>query len=134
MGLFDSIEGMATSAISGELAGGNDQAKVAGGLVQELQQRPGGLSGVLDSLRNNGAGEHADAIQNGDTPQMSPDQVQTGLQGTGLIESVAERAGVSPEVAKTVMATVLPMVLAHFSQNGGQPSQSSLGGLLSSFL
>jgi len=132
MGLLDSLETMAASAMT---ADGNDKVKVAGGLMEALQQHPGGLSAVLDNFRNNGLGEHADAVQNGQTPQISPDQVETGLQGTGLLESAAAKAGVPPEIAKQVMATVLPMVMAHFTQNGGQaPDSSSLSGLLSKFL
>jgi uncharacterized protein YidB (DUF937 family) len=126
MGLFDSLESMATTAMENS---GSDQTKVAGGLVQALQEHPGGLSSVLDTLRSNGMGEHADAIQNGDAPATTPDQVETGLQGSGLLESVAEKAGVSPEVAKVALATVLPVVLAHFSQNGGQAGgEGALGG------
>ncbi len=128
MGFLDALEGMASQAMTGS---GNNNVKVAGGLMEALQQHPGGLGAVLDNFRNNGMADHADAIQSGQTPQATPDQVQTGLQGTGLLESAAEKAGVSPEVAKIALATVLPIVLAHFSQHDGQPDQNSLGGLLS---
>jgi len=131
MGLLDSLETMAAGALT---SSGNDKMKVAGGLMEALQQHPGGVGAVLENFRNNGLGEHVDAAQNGETPQMSPDQVETGLQGTGLLESAAEKAGVSPEIAKQVMSTVLPMVMAHFTQNGSAPDQSALGGMLSKFL
>lgn len=131
MGILDSIEGMAMQGMSC----GNDQSKVAGGFVQAMQEHPGGFGAVLDSFRNNGLGQHADAMQNGQETQATPDQIQTGLQGTGLLETVAERAGVSPQVAKVALAAVLPIVMAHFSQNGGQSGgQSALGDLLSRFI
>lgn len=130
MGLMDSLESMAANSMTNS---GSETTRVAGGLMEALQQHPGGLGAVLDNFRNNGLGGHVDAMQNGQTPQVSPDQVQTGLQGTGLLESAAEKAGVSPEVAKVAMATVLPMVMAHFAQNGSAPSGSVLGGLLSKF-
>jgi uncharacterized protein YidB (DUF937 family) len=131
MGLFDSLEGMATSAISSELSGsGSDTAKVAGGLVQALQEHPGGIPAVLDSLRNSGAPE----LANGDGQSTTPDQVAAGLDGTGLIESTAEKAGVPPEVAKQVLATVLPMVLAHFAPGGQAPEQSEVSGLAGQLL
>jgi uncharacterized protein YidB (DUF937 family) len=101
--------------------------------MEALEQHPGGLGAVMENFRNNGLGEHVDAMQNGQTPQVSPDQVQSGLQGTGLLEQVAAKAGVSPEVAKVAMATVLPMVMAHFAQNGQAPDQSALGSMLSKF-
>ncbi len=129
MGLLDSLEGMASQAMAGS---DNNNVKVAGGLMAALQENPGGLGAVLENLRNNGMGAHADAIQNGETPETTTDQVDAGMAGTGLLESAAEKAGVSPEVARQAMTTVLPMVLAHFSQNGGD--SSLLGGLLAKFL
>ena len=133
MGLLDSIEGMAQNAMG---AGSqNTNAQVAGGLAAELQQHPGGLGSILDSFRNNGLGAHADAVQNGQAPQMSPGDVQTGLQNTSIIDNVASRVGVSPEVAKVAMATVLPMILSHMSQNGGQAPQGNvLTSMISNYL
>ena len=128
MGLLDNLESMAAGSMA---QSGNPTAKVAGGLMEALDQHPGGLGAVLQNFRNNGLGEHVDAMQNGQTPAVTPDQVQTGLQGTGIIDTVAQKVGVSPEVAKVAMATVLPMVMAHFAQNGSAPSSSVLGGMLS---
>jgi uncharacterized protein YidB (DUF937 family) len=128
MGLLDSLESMAANSMTNS---GSDTTKVTGGLMEALQQHPGGLAAVMDNFRNNGLGAHVDAMQNGQTPQVSPDQVETGLQGTGLLEQAAAKAGVSPEVAKVAMATVLPIVMAHFAQNGQATNQSVLGGLLS---
>jgi uncharacterized protein YidB (DUF937 family) len=126
MGFLDSIEGMASSAMGNEGAAGN--------VLSALQEHPGGLGGVLDTLRNNGLDGHADAMQNGQAAPMTPDQVQTGLQGSGVIDSVAERMGVSPAVAKGALAVALPMILAHYGQTGAAPEQGGLAGMLSSFL
>ena len=129
MGLLDSLESMAASAMTN--TGNNDTTKVAGGMMEALEQHPGGLGAILQNFRNNGLGGHVDAMQNGQTPTVSPDQVNTGLQGTGLLDSIAAKAGVSPEVAKMAMATVLPMVMAHFAQNGSAPNSNVLSGMLS---
>ena len=110
---------------------GDTTTKVAGGMMEALQQHPGGLGSILQNFRNNGLGGHVDAMQNGQTPQMTPDHVETGLQGTGLIDTVANKVGVSPTVAKVALATALPMVMAHFAQNGSAPSGSVLSGMLS---
>ena len=128
MGLLDNLESMAAGSMA---QSGNPTAKVAGGLMEALDQHPGGLGAVMQNFRNNGLGEHVDAMQNGQTPAVTPEQVQTGLQGTDIIDTVAQKVGVSPEVAKVAMATVLPMVMAHFAQNGSAPSTSVLGGMLS---
>lgn len=131
MGLLDSLEGMAAQAMTGS---DGDATKVAGGLMEALGSHPGGLDAVVENMRNQGLGGHVDAMQNGETPSMTPEQVQAGLAGTGLVEATAARAGVSPEVAQQVMSTVLPIVLSHFVQNGSVPEAGSLGGLLSKLI
>jgi len=130
MGLLDNLESMAAGSMT---QSANPTAKVAGGLMEALDQHPGGLGAILQNFRNNGLGGHVDAMQNGQTPAVTPEQVQTGLQGTSLLDTVAQKAGVSPEVAKVAMATVLPMVMAHFAQNGSAPSSGVLSGMLSKF-
>lgn len=128
MGLLDSLESMAANSMTNS---GDNTTKVAGGMMEALNQHPGGLGAIMQNFRNNGLGNHIDAMQNGQTPTISADQVQTGLQGTDLLNTIASKAGVSPQIAQTAMATVLPMVMAHFAQNGSAPSSSVLSGMLS---
>jgi uncharacterized protein YidB (DUF937 family) len=126
MGLLDSLEGMASQAME---QSGNPAAKVAGGLMQALEQHPGGLQGVMDHMQQNGVDPQA--IASGQT--TTPEQVGQGLAGSGLIETVAEKAGVSPQVAQEVMATVLPTVMSHFTQGGTTaPPASGFAGLAES--
>ena len=125
MGIMDSIQNMAGQA----MGGGNDQGKVAGGFIEAVQQHPGGLGGVLEAFRNNGMGDHAQQMANGEQPTTTPEQVQAGLGGTGLIEQTAAKAGVSPETAKMAMAVILPMLMAHVANSGQNPNQVSGGGL-----
>jgi len=123
MGLLDSLEGMAAQAME---QGGNPTAKVAGGLMQALEQHPGGLQGVMDQMQQNGVDPQAIASGQPTTPE----QVGQGLAGSGLIESVAERAGVSPQVAQELMSTVLPTVMSHFTQGGtAAPPESGFAGM-----
>ena len=124
MGFLDEIGGLA-----GQLSQSSDQAKVAGGLVQALEQHPGGVQGLLDSFKQNGLGDHAAAMASGEQQTTTPEQVQQGLAGTGLIEKAAEHAGVSPEVVQMAMTTVLPMVMQHFAPNGQATGQGDFGGL-----
>lgn len=133
MGLLDSIEGMVGGAQGG---GASEQGKVAGGFLQSLQEHPGGLGAVMNNFRNQGMDQHVNNWSTGQTQQATPDQVQSGLNGTGLLEQTAQRAGVSPEVAKIALATILPMVMAHMTQNGQQaPAQGGeFGGLAGSLL
>lgn len=132
MGFLDTIESMAGQ--QGQ-TGTSDQSKVAGGLMQALDEHPGGLQGVIDNFRNNGMEQHVQNWSSGQQPTATPDQIHQGLGGTGLIDSVAQKAGVSPQVAEMAMATVLPMVLAHFTQGGqAAPPQSGFGGMASQIL
>ena len=128
MGLLDSVESMASSAMG---QGGNPNAKVAGGLMQALEEHPGGLQGVMNHMQQNGVDPQAVAA-NG---SAEPGQIQQGLAGSGIIDKVAARAGVSPQVAEMALATVLPMVMAHFTQGGTTaPPQSGFGGMASQIL
>ena len=131
MGLLDSLEGMAASAMTGS---GSDTAKVAGGFMQALQEHPDGIQGVLNGLQNGGLGGAVQGWASGDSQTATPDQVQAGLGGTGLIEATAEKAGVSPEVAQSVLGTVMPMVISHFAPNGQAPATSDLAGMAGGFL
>lgn len=124
MGFLDQIESMA-----GQSSQGSDQAKVTGGLMQALEQHPGGLQGMIDSFRQNGMGEHVDAWGSGQTQTATPEQVQQGLGGTGLIERTAEHTGMSPQMVQMALATVLPMVIQHFAPNGQAAPQGQFGGL-----
>ena len=124
MGLLDMIGSMAGDASQG------DNAKVMGGLITALESHPDGIQGILKSFTENGLGDHATALANGETPAMSTEQVQQGLNGTGLIEKAAEHAGVSPEVVQSALTTVLPLILAHFGSSGAAAgTEGGAGGL-----
>jgi uncharacterized protein YidB (DUF937 family) len=132
MGFLDSLESMASTAME---QSGNPTAKVAGGLMSALEEHPGGLQGVMDTMAQNGVDPQAVAAGGAATPE----QIGQGLQGSPLIAMVAEKAGVSPEVAQQLMSTVLPMVMSHFTQGGTEAPPSSgfgglAGGLLSKFM
>lgn len=131
MGLLDEI-GNLTGATSGEGAAANPQ--VANGVVQALQEHPGGIGGLLDALRQNGMGQHVDAWTQGQQQPANPQQVQQALGPSGLIDRVAQKAGVSPQVATMAMTALLPMIIHHFAP-GGQPApQSQIGNLASGLL
>lgn len=136
MGFLNSIEGMLAGAQNGG-APVSEQGKVGGAFLQTVSEHPGGLGAVMDMFRNRGMDQHVQQWQTGQTPQATPEQVQTGLGGTGLIEQTAQRAGVSPEVVKVALAAILPMIMAHMTRNGQQApptNQGEFGGLAGSLL
>ena len=80
MGILDSIESMAGQFGSG----GKTQA--AGGLLDALRAHPGGVGGVMQAMQGNGMGGAVQQWAGGQTQPASPDQVEQGLGGTGLID------------------------------------------------
>ncbi len=131
MGLLDMITSLAGQTGA---ASGTDTAKVAGGFIEALTQHPEGIQGVLDAFKNNGMGDHVGGWASGQTATATPDQVQQGLGGTGLIEKTAEKVGVSPAVVLTALAAVLPMVIQHFAPNGQATPQSGMGSMAQEIL
>ncbi len=132
MGFLDGLENMASQAMT---QGGSPTAKVAGGLMQALEQHPGGLQGVMNQMQQNGVDPTQVAAQG----SAQPGAVSQGLQGTGLIDLVAQKAGVSPQVAEEALAVILPLVMSHFTQGGTSAPPtggfaSMAGSLLSKFL
>jgi uncharacterized protein YidB (DUF937 family) len=131
MGIRDTIQALAGQA--GQITR-MDQEKVAGGFIEALAQYPEGIQGLLNSFNHNGMAEYVGAWSTGQAAKATPEQVQQGLSGSGLIEKTAERAGVSPQVVQTALATILPMAIQHFAPNGQAAEQGSLGGLAQQFL
>ena len=86
---------------------------------------------MLSHMQNNGV--DTQAVQQGQP--MAPEQVQQGLGGSGIIDSIAQRTGMSPEMVKIGLATALPLVMAHFTKNGTEaPPSSGVGGMASQIL
>ena len=135
MGIMDMVSQLAEGS-------GGDHAQMAGGLMQELESRPGGVSGIFSAFQNNGLGSLVQQWAGGNTAPASPDQVEQGLGNTGLIDSVANRMGMSPTTVKMGMAVILPMLIHHYVSNGhvtpeGQPTGTPMpesGGVLQSIL
>ena len=122
MGLLDALTSIAGGA-------GPEHAGVADALSQVMQEHPGGLDGLLNTLKQNGLGEQVQSwVGPGTNQAVSPEQVQQGM-GTSLLNGIAERAGISPAMASTVMAVVLPLVVSHLSGNSGQTQTAQSGGL-----
>jgi uncharacterized protein YidB (DUF937 family) len=131
MGFLDSIAGMAEQAMAGQAG---PQAQVATGLMQTLQEHPEGIQGLLGALQSSGLGAHAEQWASGALTSATPEQVQAGLGANGMLESIAAKAGVSPQVAQEALTTVLPMVLAHVAPNGQAAQPGDLGSLAGSLL
>ena len=139
MGIMDMVTQMA-----GQLEGGgsSNKAQVTGGLMEELENRPGGIGSIFQAFQSNGLGGLVQQWSGGNTAPASPEQVEQGLGGTGVIDSIAQRTGLSPMVIKIGLSVAIPVLIHHFVSNGhvtpdGQPTGApppEPGGLLQSVL
>ncbi len=133
MSFLDNIVSMAT--------GGGEHGPIASGLMQELQNQPGGVTGLLSTLQNNGMGGLVQQAAGGDTAPASPDQIEQGFAGTGIIDNISQRTGISPTMIKMGLTFLVPIIIHHLVSNGhvtpdGQPTgnQPEPGGMLQSIL
>ena len=143
--IFDSVSKLAGGLIGGQ-SGGTDGATtdhpaVAGGLLQQLGGT-GGLGNLIQTIQQNGGGAIVQDIASGNTSAIDPNQVENLLAGSGLVEGVASKTGLSPDQVKSSLATVLPLLLHHSISQGhvtadGQPGSTPApdsGSLLQSVL
>ena len=111
--------------------GGNtnpEHTNVAQVLLQHFgdNQGSGGLQDILNKFQNAGLGEQANSwVSTGANQPINPDQVEQGM-GSGLLNQLAAKAGVSPTVAKIALAAALPFIVNHLTPNGQVPDQSSI--------
>lgn len=134
MGILNTVESMAMGTA------GADHAKVAAGLMQELQESPEGIGGLIQCFQRNGMGSFVEQWVQGRT-EPNPTAIENGLCGSSLIEGVAERTGLAPGVVRGGMAIVLPLLIHHMVSNNhvsatGEPlgPQPETAGVLQSVL
>lgn len=129
MGILNTVESMAAGP------GAEEHQKVANALMQELEQSSTSAPGLIQAFQRNGMGAHVEEWMRGNT-QPNPTAIENGLAGTGLIERIAERTGLSDGTVRGALALILPVLIHHFVANGHvsptgevlgpQPNPSSL--------
>jgi len=119
MGLLDNLENMAESKV----AGSNPEATA---VLEMIQNHPGGISGLVQSFHSNGLGGLVNSwISTGENQSVSPAQIQQVL-GSGPVQALAQKLGVSPEQASSTLSQLLPTVMDKLSPNGAVPDHSNL--------
>jgi len=118
MGLLDNLESMAM----GKVAGSNPAAAV----LEMIQNHPGGINGLVDAFHSNGLGGVVNSwIGGGENQSVSSDQIQQVL-GSGPVQALAAKLGVSPEQASSTISQLLPTVMDKLTPNGQVPEHSNL--------
>ena len=125
MGILDIAQGL----LSGNQTSGS--GNLIGTVMQVLNNQPGGLDGVVHSFRQGGLAETVNSwIGTGENAPVSADQVQSVL-GSGIVEDLAAKLGVSPETAGSQLSQLLPGIVDHLTPNGEVPQGGLAGAGLS---
>ena len=100
-------------------------------VISMIQNRPGGLGGLLQSFQQGGLGHIFESwLGNGQNLPISPDQLRNVL-GSDWVAKIAAATGLTPSQVEQHLSTVLPQVVDHLSPNGQMP-QGDIGGALAS--
>jgi len=135
MSIFDQLGGT-----PGGAPGESRSSAILSGVMDMVNSHPGGVSGLAQSFEQNGLGHLMSSwIGTGENLPVSADQVRSIL-GNERVAEFAAKAGISPDVASSHLAELLPDVISKLSPEGKLPEGGSdlmsegislLGGLLS---
>ncbi|MFI5102495.1 MAG: YidB family protein [Terriglobales bacterium] len=129
MGLLDNLENQAL----GNVLGGSSNP-LASGLLQMIQNQPGGLQGLVQSFHDKGMGGLVSSwVGSGANSPISADQVHQAL-GSDQVKALAAEAGISPDTAGSAIAQLLPGLVDKLTPNGSVPDHSNVLAMASSML
>ena len=113
MGLLDDL----TKQVLGDTGGAAGHADMIGAAMSLLNQH-GGIAGLTQLFEQNGLGHMMSSwVSTGPNPPISPSQVQN-VFGPGKIGDLAKSMGITPQVAATTLAAVLPSLIDRLTPNG----------------
>lgn len=129
MGLLDNLEGQALSGLLG-----GSSSPLASGLLQMIQNQPGGLQGLVQNFHDKGLGGLVSSwVSTGQNLPISADQIHQAL-GSDQVKALAAKAGISPDIAGSAIAQLLPTLVDKLTPNGQVPDHGNVmdmvGGLL----
>ncbi len=126
MGLFDAL----TSAVGSLMGSGG--GGVQGHLLQAATQLLGkdsgigGLAGLVQAFQKNGLGEVVNSwVGTGQNLPISAEQIKQGL-GSGLLEQLAGKAGLSADATSNQLASLLPNLVDKLTPEGKIPDSNLL--------
>jgi uncharacterized protein YidB (DUF937 family) len=117
------LEDMAGKEISSLLSGSSNP--LAAGVMQMINNQPGGLSGLVQQFHDKGLGGLVSSwVGTGQNLPISADQLQHVL-GSDQLKELAAKAGISPDTASSHLAQLLPMLIDKLTPNGQVPEAST---------
>lgn len=107
----------------------------SGALVSEvismIQNRPGGLGGLLQSFQQGGLGHVFESwIGTGQNLPVSADQLHRTV-GSEWVAKIAQATGLPQAQVEQHLSTLLPQIIDHLTPNGQMP-QGDIGSQLAS--
>jgi uncharacterized protein YidB (DUF937 family) len=124
MGLFDEVAGGLLKNVLAGQGGQGGMLEIITGLLKSSES--GGLQGLAETFNDKGLGEVMSSwIGKGANLPISPEQIQQVL-GSGQVQQIAEKLGVSPDEASSGLAEMLPQIVDKLSPEGSLPTQDLL--------
>ena len=109
-------------------------ADVESVVAEELAGFSGGLSGLLDKVKEGGLGDIADSwVSKGQNLGISADQVKS-LMDPERLKGIAEKLGISVDMAADKLAAVLPGVIDKLTPDGVVPDPDAIAAKLTGFI
>jgi len=121
MGLFDEVAGGLLKQVFSSRSEQTGLLEVITGLVKG-SEAGGGLEGLAQTFNEKGLGDIISSwIGTGKNLPISPEQIRQVL-GSGQVQQIAERLGVSSDQASTALADMLPQVVDKLTPGGSLAS------------
>ena len=129
MGLLEELASKVTETPS---TGSTEQTSgLAAGIMHMLNSQPGGLPGLVQNFHEKGLGGIVNSwVSTGQNLPISADQIR-GVLGSEQVQQFATKAGISPDLATSKLAELLPAVVDKLTPDGKIPEG---GGLLQQVL
>ncbi|MDX2152780.1 MAG: YidB family protein [Bryobacteraceae bacterium] len=113
MNLFD---------LGSQLLGGGQGQSPLNEILRLIQNRPGGIAGLVSEFQRGGLGEVVNSwVSTGQNLPISPDQLQ-GVLGSDAVRGFASSLGVPADAAASQLTQLLPTVVDHLTPNGQLPA------------
>jgi len=105
---------------------GNSSSPLAHGVLQMINDHPGGLSGLVQEFHQKGLGSIVSSwVSTGQNLPVSAEQIQNVL-GNERLRQMAAKAGVPIGQVAPKLAEYLPMIVDQLTPNGQIPQPSGL--------
>jgi uncharacterized protein YidB (DUF937 family) len=131
MGLLDDLLNHVQQQAGASVAGGASHADILGAVTHMLggQGGVGGLAGLVQLFNQGGLNHIIQSwVGTGQNLPITPAQLQQVL-GSGMLQGLAGKLGISPDVLGQQLSHVLPAVVDKLTPNGQLPAQDPLQGL-----